>query len=260
MRLFASPLGLSALTALLLCLPVQAQQAAAPTAVSASPAAAATPAPLPLPISSPPGAKLRFEMDARSEDLLGLVKSFLKGFSDVPASAKGAAGTPAAASNPIEEVLRDGNLADILKDVNHVHFMVWEVPALKPPVPVLTPPVKPGKASSALVATPPAAVFTPSALDTNAFYEEAFGHEGAHRIVFTDADELKLLMVGFPDRRGFAFAVSGGGYVAVSRADGYPNAEALSAFMARITSAALRTKTGKQMMDGMTGDTKKPLR
>jgi hypothetical protein len=85
--------------------------------------------------------------------------------------------------------------------------------------------------------------------DSNAFYEDAFSREGAHRILFTDADEYKLVMVGFPDKRGFAFAVSGGGYVGVSRTDGYPNLEVLSAFISQMTAAVLHSQTVKKLMD-----------
>ena len=202
-------------------------------------------------IPAPPGAKLRFEMDARSEDLLGLVKSFLKGIGEANTAnrLKASAALPAAPAppvNPIEEALENGNLADILKDVNHLHFAVWELPP-PPPAPTPNGPAKPKTAA------PDAPTLTP-ALDTSAFYEGAFQSEGAHRILYTDADEYKLVMVGFPDHHGFAFAASdlpasGGGYVAAARADGYPNMEALSAFISQVTSAVMKTGTGKQIMD-----------
>lgn len=221
---------------------------AAPVSVTAAPPSLSEMAPLALP--SPPGAKLRFEMDARSEDLLGLVKSFLKGLGETKKPGSATANTamspgPAAAINPIEEALEDGNLADILKDVNHFHFTVWEVP------PGAKPGVKP--AASAL-----------SALDTNSFYEAAFQPEGAHRILYTDADEYKLVMVGFPEHHGFSFAASditpaAGGYVASARADGYPNMEALTAFVSRMTSAVMKTGTGKQMMDSVLNDSPIPV-
>lgn len=219
-----------------------AQQAVPPTQTPAAPAAAPA-APLPetaiLAIPTPPEAKLRFEMDARSEDLLGLVKSFLKGVGETngtnPAKSSTAlSSAPATPINPIEEALKNGNLADILKDVNHLHFVVWELPSVPKP-----------NAPAEAKAAP---------LDISAFYEGSFQAEGAHRILFTDADEYKLVMVGFPGRHGFAFAASalptaGGGYVAAARADGYPNMEALSAFVSQITSAVMKTKTGKDMMD-----------
>lgn len=212
----------------------------APLSVTAPPASLSDMAPLALP--SPPGTKLRFEMDARSEDLLGLVKSFLKGLGET--KKPGSTLTSTAPVNPIEEALENGNLADILKDVNHFHFTVWEVP------PGAKLGVRP--AASAL-----------ATLDTNSFYEAAFQPEGAHRILFTDADEYKLVMVGFPNQHGFAFAASdltpaAGGYIVAARSDGYPNMEALTAFVSRMTSAVMKTHTGKQMMDSVLNDSPVP--
>ena len=225
-----------------------AQQAETPATTPNAPAATAPPASLtelaPLALPSPPGAKLRFEMDARSEDLLGLVKSFLKGLGETRKGEAAAASTSPgtalnAPPNPIEEALMNGNLADILKDVNHFHFTVWEVPP-----------------SASPAGTPAKPTVKPLAMDTNTLYETAFQPEGAHRILFTDADEYKLVMVGFPNKQGFAFAASditptAGGYIAAARSDGYPNMEALTAFVSRMTAAVMKTGAGKQMMDSV---------
>ena len=253
------PLALAAAT----LLPVSdafAQQAASPLPASAAPVSVSPP-PVPPPetaalaIVAPPGARLRFEMDARSEDLLGLVKSFLKGIGETKGTAAARANAappagPVPPVNPIEEALENGNLADILKDVNHLHFVVWELPP-PPSAPTPSTAAKPLTKVAASAAPPP----TPSpAFDTNAFYEGAFQAEGAHRVLYTDADEFKLVMVGFPDHHGYAFVASdlpasGGGYIAAARADGYPNMEALTAFISHVTSAVMKTKTGKQMID-----------
>jgi len=186
-----------------------------------------------------------------------LVKSFLKGIGEANSTDRMTAtavrpAAPVTPANPIEEALENGKLADILKDVNHLHFAVWELPP-PPSVPTPNGQVKPQTKASA--PTPDAAPPTTApALDPSSFYEGAFQAEGAHRILYTDADQYKLIMVGFPDHHGFAFAASdlpaaGSGYVAAARADGYPNMEALSAFISHMTSALLKTKTGKQMMD-----------
>lgn len=200
-------------------------------------------------IPAPPSGKLRIEMDARSEDLLGMMKSFLKGMGEtgIPVAPK-IAGQPTPAPNPLADILINGNLADMMKDINQVHFVVYELPA--PPTPLFetmpTPkfPKKPIKATPPLISSPPLPAF-----DSNAFYETAFNAEGAHRIMFADADDYKLLMVGFPDHKGYAFAVSGAGYVAVSRSDGYPNMEVLSAFVSRATSAVMNSKVVKDAMN-----------
>ncbi len=223
--------------------PASAQQAAPPVMASAS-------APAPLVIPAPPGGKLRVEMDARSEDLLGLVKSFLKGIGETgsptaPLPGQTAASASAAAQNPIAQAIAGGDLAAMLKDVNHVHVVVYEVagPAPTPPA-VLIPSGMTGL-KKMLAAAPPA----PPAFDSNSFYETAFASEGAHRILYTDADAYKLVMVGFPNQQGFAFAASGGGYVVVERSDGYPDLEVLTAFISHVTTTVATSQMGKKMMN-----------
>ena len=238
--------------------------------VAPAPTYTPTPTPLYSPVTAPPlsqlsipvppGGRLRVEMDARSEDILGVMKSFLKGIGETNSTARAVDPARPIKPNPIADALAGGDLADILKDVNHVHFVVYEMPGAKPPVfappmPMMTKPLG-KKGGKSLMAVPAAPVALPTppvpTFDSNAFYETAFSAEGAHRLLFTDADEYKLVMVGFPDRKGYAYAVSGGGYVVVSRSDGYPNMEALTAFLSRITDAALRSQTmNKMIKDGM---------
>ena len=254
---FGLPLAFCAVSA------VRAQQAnvtptPAPVVVAAPPqpvpvSVAPAPTDLPLVIPTPPGGKLRVEMDARSEDILGLMKSFLKGIGETgQLSTPTPAGQTPSDSDLIAQMLEGNNLTDMLKDVNHIHFEVWELPAPPtPPAPTLDPKAK-GKFLPALAPPPP-----PPAFDSSAFYETAFSQEGGHRLLYTDADVYKMVMVGFPDRRGFAFAASGAGYVAISRSDGYPNLEVLSSFISRVTTAALKSKTGKSMIDSTMGGDKK---
>lgn len=255
--LHALPLALT-LGAFAFAHPASAQTPmAAPVPVYVpAPAPIAAPPLSQLAIPVPPGGRLRAEMDARSEDILGVLKSFLKGIGETNDTVRAVNPARPAKPNPIADALAGGDLADILKDVNHVHFVVYEMPGAKPPMlmppkPMMTKPL--GKKGKALMAAPPAVVVPAvPAFDSNAFYETAFDAEGAHRLLFTDADEYKLIMVGFPDRKGYAYAVSGGGYVIVSRSDGYPNMEALTAFLSRITDAALRSQTmNKMIKDGM---------
>ena len=247
-------------TMLLNTLPLMAQQAPVPpvpvvSPSSAVPVATSDPGISPvLYIPAPPVGKLRVEMDARSEDLLGVMKSFLKGMGEtgVPVAPK-TAGQAASASNPLADMLVNGNLADMMKDINQVHFVVYELPV--PPTPAFEPNPTPKYPKKAI--PPPPSIPPAPAFDSNAFYESAFSAEGAHRIMFADADDYKLLMVGFPDRKGYAFAVSGAGYVAVSRSDGYPNMEVLSAFFSRASSAVMISKVVKDAMD-KTMESEKP--
>ena len=236
---------------LLAAAPVSAQQAAPPPQ-TAPPALTET---APLVIPPPPGGKLRVEMDARSEDLLGMVKSFLKGIGETgPPVTTTAAGRALSLPNPVAEAIASGDLAAMLRDVNHVHLAVYEVAGAAGPSPVImVTPVQPGLKKS-FAAAPSAAPPVPPApaapaFDSNSFYESAFAAEGAHRILYTDADAYKLVMVGFPNRRGFAFAASGGGYVVVERSDGYPDLEVLTAFISHVTTAVVNSQMGKKMMN-----------
>ena len=265
MRYSTLPLRLALLTGAALCaVPTFAQQTmlpvpAAPATLAPAPAFAPLPdatLSVPLTIPVPPGAKLRAEMDARSEDILGVMKSFLKGIGETgERTVPPAPGQPMPSPNPVADMLANGNLADMLKDVNHVHFVVYELAAPPAPPMIITPVPRKGLKVMPLVTMPPVIVTPTPAFDSNAFYEGAFDAEGAHRIMFADADEYKLVMVGFPDRKGYAFAVSGGGYVAVSRTDGYPNLEVLSAFISRATAEVMKSKLVKDAVTKtMNGD------
>jgi len=231
--------------AALTAVPATAQMPAAPT-----PAMVPAPAQAPLVIPAPPGGKLRVEMDARGEDLLGMVKSFLKGIGETGTPASVTPSQAAAeAPNPVAEAIAGGDLAAMLKDVNHIHFAVYELAGPSAPLVMPALPMKPGLKKSIITAAPTPPASPVPMFDSNSFYESAFAAEGAHRILYTDADAYKLVMVGFPDRHGFAFAASGGGYVLVDRSDGYPNLEVLSAFISHVTTAVLNSKTGKKMMN-----------
>ena len=240
--------------AALTALPASAQMPAAPPALTPAPAADLAP----LPIPAPPAGKLRVEMDARSEDLLGMVKSFLKGIGETGPLPALRPGQTAPVPNPIAQAISGGDLAALLKNVNHVHFVVYEIPGAAAPavpvsvevIPISPAPGKPAKKpeqKTILVPSAPAAPTAP-AFDSNSFYEGAFASEGAHRILYTDADAYKLVMVGFPNQGGFAFAASGGGYLVVERSDGYPDLEVLSAFISRLSAAALNSPTVKKAM------------
>ena len=227
--------------------PALAQQAAPRPMSSPAMTAPANTETAPLVIPPPPGGKLRVEMDARSEDILGMMKSFLKGIGETGQPVYLTSGRAASPSNPVADAIANGDLAAMLKDVNHVHVVVYEVAGS---------PQAAAAASGAglrksLVTITPAAPATPAvpAFDSNSFYENAFAVEGSHRILYTDADAYKLVMVGFPGKHGFAFAASGGGYVVVERSDGYPDLEVLTAFVSHVTTAVVNSQMGKKMMN-----------
>ena len=248
MRLFSFLLACFALIAgAVLAVPASAQQPAVPSPITSSPVSELTP----LVIPPPPGGKLRVEMDARSEDLLGMVKSFLKGIGETGTPTvllPGQTAASASAPNPIAQAIASGDLAAMLKDVNHVHVVVYEISAptaSRMAVTLGNPAVPKSPLAAPIFAAPLPAV---PAFDSNSFYENAFASEGAHRILYTDADAYKLVMVGFPNGHGFAFAASGGGYLVVERSDGYPDLEVLSAFISRVSTAVLNSETAKKAM------------
>ena len=237
--------------------PASAQQAAAPMTtpvpVMTVPTAMRT---SPLVIPPPPGGKLRVEMDARSEDLLGMMKSFLKGIGETGQPVYLTSGRAASPPNPVADAIANGDLAAMLKDVNHVHIAVYEVAGPTGPSPVmLITPAQHGLKKSLVTAAPAPAAPAVPAFDSNSFYESAFAAEGAHRLLYADADAYKLVMVGFPNRQGFAFAASGGGYVVVERSDGYPDLEVLTAFISHVTTAVVNSQMGKKMMNSAVNGT-----
>lgn len=232
-------------------IPASAQQAAAP--MTTAPPVMTVPLTMgtsPLVIPPPPGGKLRVEMDARSEDLLGMMKSFLKGIGETGQPVYLTSGRAMSPPNPVADAIANGDLAAMLKDVNHVHIAVYEVTG---PPQVTAVPSGTGLKKS-LVTIMLAAPAIP-AFDSNSFYESAFAAEGAHRLLYTDADAYKLVMVGFPNRQGFAFAASGGGYVFVERSDGYPDLEVLTAFISHVTTAVVNSQMGKKMMNSAVDST-----
>lgn len=228
---------------LLATVPASAQQTTAPVMT------------VPLVIPPPPGGKLRVEMDARSEDLLGMMKSFLKGIGETGQPVYLTSGRAASPPNPVADAIANGDLAAMLKDVNHVHIAVYEISAptaSRMPIILGNPSVPKAPLAASVFAAPLPAV---PAFDSNSFYESAFAAEGAHRLLYTDADAYKLVMVGFPNRRGFAFAASGGGYVFIERSDGYPDLEVLTAFISHVTTAVVNSQMGKKMMNSAVNGT-----
>ena len=251
LSLFAAALAAGTLLA---AVPASAQQSATPPMTEPMMTAPAATETAPLVIPPPPGGKLRVEMDARSEDLLGMMKSFLKGIGETGQPVALTSGRTAS-PNPVAEAIANGDLAAMLKDVNHVHIVVYEVagPSSMPPS-VLIPPGTTGLKKMLAAPTIPPSPAVPT-FDSNSFYESAFAAEGAHRLLYTDADEFKLVMVGFPNRQGFAFAASGGGYVFVERSDGYPDLEVLTAFISHVTTAVVNSQMGKKMMNSAVDST-----
>lgn len=183
-----------------------------------------TVAPKILSISLPPNARLRFDLDARDEDVLGVVKSLLRGFkgqslkellaslnlSSVTA-AKGA--TPNTTPVDIDkaaaiQLLSDADLGTMLRDINHLRFVVFETPYKRY-----------GYSAAEQKQR------TRAAMSTISHYEAAYiAREGGRRIMRADFDDVQMITVGFP-QGGFAMVFQMPGVGVVLRADGYPDFE-----------------------------------
>lgn len=186
-----------------------------------------------LPIPIPGNAKVRMEIDARDDDLLGVVKSFLRGVdframmglmqllpggmpgmpgmgrmgppvpapgghSDPHRLGAGAGGFGGGGPGPLPPPfaqLADVDLASMFKDIHHLHIVALE-------------PSEGAKAAEML-----------------AFYEKPWVSEGGRRAFFMDMDEMRMLMVAF-NHGGFGAVMAMGEMVIVVRADGYPDMQA----------------------------------
>ena len=183
-----------------------------------------------LAIPVPANARVRLDFDTRGDDLLGILKNFLKGFNgdsilgslDAARAARAPkAGVtpqgPVQISPPLQRLADEADLGLLLKDVNHVHMVVMEVPT--------------GPVHAAMRRTPgdlASPALSAAALQDlpkmMSFYESSFVGEGGHRILWADADEDgRVLMVGFS--RGYAVVVQTPGILVAMRADGYPDPE-----------------------------------
>ena len=198
-------------------------------------------APSILSISLPPNARLRLDVDARDEDILGMVKSLLRGFNgqslkslmdsakapstppvDNDADAPPPPSTPPAKSSAeidkaTIKMLSDADLGTLLQNINHLRVVAFELPNSQR-----------GYSGSKSTPARNQAVIS--------YYEQKYvGLEGGRRVARADFDEMQMLMVGFPNR-GFAVVLQAPGMGFVMRSDGYPNFEsvgpiAMSAFL-----------------------------
>ena len=210
-----------------------------PAAVSDSPipVTATTPDPA-LVIPAPPNMTVQVEMDLHDDDLLGVFKSLLRGVGQAAGSARSATeAKPPSAKTPqdadIAAILNNADLSDVLKDVTHIHFVLYQSPA-PPAGAAARRAVKPGVFAAG--PTLPA--------DPTAFYETAFSAEGGRRIIYVNDDPLHVLMTTFGKGHGFAFLVQSPGSVGVLRADGYPDLSKLAAL-----ATSVGTTYGKSVMD-----------
>jgi hypothetical protein len=183
----------------------------------------------PLRIPLPEKAQVSVEVDAHQDDLIGVVKSMLKGlnipalmkmmqgmgantgisFPDVapngePLPQPGAPGShpgaPGVALAPSATVQTAPNFADLLKDIHQLHMVVFKAEGW----------------------TPDQAI---------KFYEQPFAEEGGRRVLWINHGENRMLMVGFSKPHGFAIVIPAAEEITVIRADGYPDLEGVGSFV-----------------------------
>lgn len=187
----------------------------APPSEAAAPTVAPPAPPSVLSVSLPPQARLRFDLDAQDEDVLGVVKSLLRGFNganlkDMVRSMKDSASPssgPAsdASGTATLAMLSDADLGTMLENVHHLRVVVFETPRDY------------GNRSKQIA-------LSSSVLS---YYQSAYiEREGGRRIMRADLDDVQMIGVGFPNH-GFALVLQGPGVGAVVRADGYPNLESV---------------------------------
>lgn len=187
-----------------------------PIGLSGVAPAPVAPVPPPSILSVPlvPNARLRIDLDAQDEDVLGVTKSFLRGFNgsslkplvqSLGANRSSPGPTIDAGNAAALALLSDADLRTLLENIHHLRVVVFETPRIY------------GSQRARTAGT--SSVFD--------YYSQAYlTREGGRRVLRADFDEVQMLGVGFRDR-GFAFVIQGPGFGAVVRADGYPNMESV---------------------------------
>ena len=187
MRTFQQLIAAALLLGLgLAAVPAGAQQTVTPTepATVTTPAPAAPAADQPLLIPAPAGGTVQVEMDLRDDDLLGVFKSLLRGVgqgaNSVPMPPDGGAGNGPNWSKLMAGVLSNADLSDVLKDVTHVHFVLYSLPGGGMPGMMPAPSSPQSKLAARADSSPMG--------DLTSFYETAFTAEGGHRIIYINTD------------------------------------------------------------------------
>jgi hypothetical protein len=176
----------------------------------------------------PPYSRLRLDLDARDEDMLGVVKSFFNGF-DARSLKQLLPPTVAAGSTPAEgtapgvapadldklaalQLMSDADLSTMLRNIKHIRIVVFE-------------PRRTNASSDWEVRRSAKAQ-----KEIIAYYEERYiTREGGRRTIRADFDEMQMLGVSFPGN-GFAAVIQTADMGIIMRADGYPDFKGLGPF------------------------------
>ena len=162
---------------------------------------AADPAPHPLPVPVPPGATVVLEVDAHDDDLLGMVKSLLKGINGQALESMLGAGEntqlpgrgPQAEMSVLTKMLSSVNLGEMFQEVRQLHFVVFT----------------PAQGSS------PAAMLK--------FYDDPFTAAGGRCTASLNCPGMMMKLYGFQNPLGMGLVIPGPNITIAARTEGYPN-------------------------------------
>lgn len=205
------------------------------------------PAYRPLPIPLPEKAVVSVEVDAHQDDLIGVIKSMLRGL-NLPALMRMMQGMSGPAGISLPDIAPNGeavpgseagpnfsprtgltgaavtaapNFADLLKDIHQMHMVVFKAEG-----------------------------FTPD--QAIKFYEQPFLEQGGRRALWVNQGENRMLMMAFDKPRGFALVIPTAADITVIRADGYPDLEGVGSF---VTMLATMVGSMRSTMSDIFSDT-----
>lgn len=143
-----------------------------------------------------PVGTLRIEVDARDEDVLGVLKSFISGVNSRLSTLKDSLPANDPRMTMIMSVATE--LPNAVKNIHHIHGVIYSLEGM-----------------------------SSSGKDLIGAYDKAFITENGHRIAYANMDTNRFEMIGFSKSGGFAIAFQAPGMIAVLRADGYPDASVI---------------------------------
>lgn len=185
-----------------------------------------------------PGARVQLELDANEKDLLGMVKSLVKGLEKSNAKA-------GKSDQILLRLLADKQFSSVLKDIHHLHVVVYDrkepesdlsatLNRLSSGGMTLDATTITGSMTEGVRIAPPVSVAP--APDVFAFYEKPFRAEGGRRVLKADMKSTQVEMFGF--QPGFALVINSPSRLIVARADAFPDMEALGRMIEFTTSVA----------------------
>ena len=188
-----------------------------------------------LPIALPPGVKIEFEVDGGQDDVLGMVKAFVGGLEEANAPRSGAKPAP----NSWQQMLGDKQFSAILKDVRHLHLVVYQLPNTQSSIP--TPEIgdtsgmtMEGTMEGGVTLARPTQRASQANFDAIAFHAKPLLAAGGRRNLQANVGNTRVQMFDFAaspttpgSPRGFGLIAQSSSRIIVARSHGYPDMAAL---------------------------------